>query len=181
MDARLRNNVHVRGAGPATLMLAHGFGCGPNMWRLLLVPTFEPQFRIVPFDLVGSGLSALSAHDPVRYGSLQGYAEDVVEIAQQFATGLVAFVGHSVSAMIGMLAGFVLPGTRLQRMSWSVRHRAISDDGYESGFTRADIDSLLETMESNYLGWSSSMAADHHGCTRATRAGGRADQQLLPH
>jgi sigma-B regulation protein RsbQ len=34
----------------------------------------------------------------------------------------------------------------------------INDADYVGGFTREDIDSLLDTLESNYLGWASSMA-----------------------
>jgi sigma-B regulation protein RsbQ len=187
MDVRLRNNVHVRGTGPVTLMFAHGFGCDQNMWRLL-VPAFEQRFRIVLFDLVGSGLSDLSAYDPTRYGSLQGYAEDVIEIMRQFATGPVVFVGHSVSAMIGMLADLASPGHFAAQVMIGPSPCYINDDGYEGGFTRADIDSLLETLESNYLGWSSTMAPAIMGApdqpalsTELTNSFCRTDPEIAKH
>src|ERR1700754_1317249 len=103
MDVLRRNNVHVQGRpdGP-TLMFAHGFGCDQNMWRLV-TPAFQDH-RIVLFDHVGAGGSDLTAWEPQRYSSLQGYADDVVEIARALELTDVTFVGHSVSSMIGVLA-----------------------------------------------------------------------------
>jgi sigma-B regulation protein RsbQ len=152
-----RNNVQVSGDGSATMVFAHGFGCDQNMWRLL-APHFAGRYRVVLFDLVGSGASDLSAYDPHKYDSLAGYAADVVEIVEQFAAGPVTFVGHSVSAMIGMLADLQAPGRFDAHVMIGPSPCYINDGDYIGGFTQADIDSLLETLESNYLGWSSNMA-----------------------
>jgi sigma-B regulation protein RsbQ len=152
-----RNNVHVSGAGPATMFFAHGFGCDQNMWRLL-APAYEKRYRTVLFDLVGSGSSDLSAYDPVKYGSLQGYADDVVEIAREFGEGPGIFVGHSVSAMIGLLADLSDPGRFAAHIMIGPSPSYINDGDYVGGFSQKDIESLLETLESNYLGWSSNMA-----------------------
>lgn len=157
MDVQGRNNVHVTGEGPATLMFAHGFGCDQNMWRLL-IPDFQQRFRVVLFDLVGSGRSDLAAYDRNKYGSLQGHAHDVIEIADRFAQGPLVFIGHSVSAMIGMLADLGAPGRFAAQVMIGPSPCYIDDGTYTGGFTRSDIDSLLETLESNYLGWSSTMA-----------------------
>jgi len=157
MNVVSRNNVRVSGAGPATLVFAHGFGCDQNMWRLLR-PVFEPRFRVVVFDLVGSGMSDLAAYDRARYGSLHGYADDLLEILDEAAVGPVIFVGHSVSAMIGVLADLKAPGRFAAHMMIGPSPCYINDGDYVGGFTRDDIDSLLETLESNYLGWSSAMA-----------------------
>src|ERR1041384_760479 len=102
MSVKIRNNVHVAGQGPATMVFAHGFGCDQTMWRFL-APVFEQRYRTITFDLVGSGGSDLSAYDRARYGTLHAYADDLLEIVDEFAHGPVVFVGHSVSAMIGML------------------------------------------------------------------------------
>jgi sigma-B regulation protein RsbQ len=152
-----RNNVTVSGGGPATIVFAHGFGCDQNMFRLL-TPEFESRFRIVRFDLVGSGSSDLSAYDPQKYGSLDGYADDVLEIIDEFAEGQVIFAGHSVSAMIGMLADIKRPDRFAAHIMIGPSPCYIDDDAYKGGFSRADIDSLLDTLDSNYLGWSSTMA-----------------------
>jgi len=157
MTVRSRNNISVSGRGPDTMVFAHGFGCDQHMWRLL-VPHFERRFRTVTFDLVGSGQSDLSAYDYAKYGSLQGYADDMLEVIDEASTGEVVFVGHSVSAMIGMLAGIQAPERIAAHVMIGPSPCYINDGDYVGGFSRADIDSLLETMESNYLGWSSNMA-----------------------
>lgn len=157
MSIAQRNNVQVTGSGPSTMVLAHGFGCDQNMWRKL-VPAYENRYRIVLFDLVGSGNSDLSAYDQARYDTLHGYADDVVEIVDGFAQGPVVFVGHSVSAMIGLLANLKTPDRFRAQVMVGPSPCYINDGDYFGGFERQDIEGLLETLESNYLGWSSTMA-----------------------
>ena len=157
MEIQQRNNVNVSGAGPATIVFAHGFGCDQTMWRFM-APRFESRFRLVRFDLTGSGKSDLESYDKAKYGTLDGYADDVNEIIDEFAEGPVIFVGHSVSAMIGMLADIKAPGRFAAHVMVAPSPCYINDGDYVGGFTRGDIDSLLETLESNYLGWSSTMA-----------------------
>lgn len=152
-----RNNVKIRGSGPTSLVFAHGFGCDQNMWRLL-APEYASRFQVVTFDMVGSGLSDLQAYDPDKYGTLAGYASDVLEVIDAFAPGPVIFVGHSVSAMIGMLAGLHAPGRIAGHVMIGPSPCYINDGDYVGGFTREDVDSLLDTLESNYLGWASNMA-----------------------
>ena len=157
MSVALRNNVRVAGSGPTTMVFAHGFGCDQSMWRLLQ-PAFANRFTTLTFDLVGSGGSDLNAYDKTKYGSLSGYADDVVEIIDEFADGPVIFVGHSVSAMIGTLASISNPEHFAAQIMIGPSPCYINDGEYIGGFTRADIDDLLEIMDSNYLGWASSMA-----------------------
>jgi sigma-B regulation protein RsbQ len=157
MSIQQRNNVQIQGAGPATMVFAHGFGCDQNMWRLM-VPCFADRYRVVTFDLVGSGNSDLGAYDAAKYAGLNGYADDLLEVVQEVAQGPVLFIGHSVSAMIGMLADLKSPGIFAAHMMIGPSPCYINDGDYVGGFTRGDIDSLLDTLESNYLGWASSMA-----------------------
>jgi sigma-B regulation protein RsbQ len=157
MSVRARNNVRVSGSGSSTMVFAHGFGCDQNMWRLL-EPKYARRYRTVLLDLVGSGSSDLAAYDPARYQSLDGYAQDVLEVVEEFAEGPVLFVGHSVSAMIGMLANLAAPRRFAAQIMIGPSPCYINDGDYVGGFTRKDIDALLETLESNYLGWSSTMA-----------------------
>lgn len=157
MRVQQRNNVHVTGEGSTTMFLAHGFGCDQNMWRLL-EPTYAQRYRTVLFDLVGSGNSDLSAYESEKYSTLHGYARDVVDIAQEFGSERNIFVGHSVSAMIGMLADLQQPGLFAAHIMVGPSPCYINDGDYVGGFSREDIDGLLETLESNYLGWSSNMA-----------------------
>ena len=107
-DIIKRNNVKVIGDGNKTLMLAHGFGCDQNMWRYV-VPVFEEKYKIILLDLVGTGMSDLSAFDAIKYKTLHGYAEDIVEICDFLNLSDVILVGHSVSAMICTLAHLKRP------------------------------------------------------------------------
>jgi sigma-B regulation protein RsbQ len=157
MDALQRNNVHVLGDGASTLVFAHGFGCDQNMWRLV-APAFAERFRVVLFDLTGSGKSDPAAYDRNKYDSLHGYAEDLIEIIKATAEGPVIFVGHSVSAMIGVLAENKAPELFAAHMMIGPSPCYINDGDYEGGFSHEDIMSLLDTLNSNYLGWSSTMA-----------------------
>ena len=127
------------------------------MWRLL-APAYAKRYRTVLFDLVGSGRSDLTAYDPKKYSTLQGYADDVLELVQEFGRGPAIFVGHSVSSMIGMLADLKDHRSFAAQIMIGPSPCYINDGDYVGGFSRADIESLLETLESNYLGWSSNMA-----------------------
>jgi sigma-B regulation protein RsbQ len=159
MDLMARNNVQLRGrADGQPIVFAHGFGCDQNMWRFV-APAFEDDFRVVLFDHVGAGDSDLAAYDPERYASLAGYARDVNEICAALDLHDAVLVGHSVSAMIGALAvRDADPGRYAKLVMVSPSPRYIDDEDYVGGFSRADIDELLESLGSNYLGWSSAMA-----------------------
>jgi sigma-B regulation protein RsbQ len=147
----------VTGEGTSTMFFAHGFGCDQNMWRLI-APVYAKRYRIVLFDLVGSGRSDLSAYDPRKYETLHGYAADVAELVRELTVGKAIFVGHSVSAMIGMLAHLGDRAPFAAHVMIGPSPCYINDGDYVGGFTRKDIESLLDTLESNYLGWSSNLA-----------------------
>jgi sigma-B regulation protein RsbQ len=141
------------------MMFAHGYGCDQNMWRLV-TPAFEDTNRLVLFDHVGNGKSDLSAYDDARYSSLDGYADDILEILHEHDLWDLVFVGHSVSAMIGILAAIEEPErfAKLVLVGPSPRYIDEPAENYVGGFGRPDIDSLLDSLDSNYLGWSSQMA-----------------------
>ncbi len=157
MNTQKRNNVVIAGQGPATMVFAHGFGCDQNMWRYLTA-AFGDRYKTVLFDLVGSGMSDLAAYDKAKYGSLDGFASDLLEIVDEFTAGPVVLVSHSVSSTIGMLATARAEDRFAAHVMVGPSPCYINDGDYVGGFTRADIDGLLETLESNYLGWSSTMA-----------------------
>jgi len=157
MNLKHRNNVSVMGSGSATLVFSHGFGCNQAMWNYL-APPFINRFRVVLYDLVGAGLSDVSAFDKAKYSALDGYAHDLNEIIDAFASGPVILVSHSVSAMIGTLADRLAPGRIAAHVMIGPSPRYIDDVDYVGGFKLSDIDDLLDTLDSNYLGWSSAMA-----------------------
>ena len=158
MSALERNNVVVQGNpdGPP-MVFAHGFGCDQGMWRFVW-PAFADEHRIILFDHVGYGASDVSAFDRRRYSSLEGYARDVVQILDELDLADAVFVGHSVSAMIGVLAAAARPERIGSLVLVGPSPRYLDDVGYVGGFSQEDIDGLLESLESNYLGWSSAMA-----------------------
>jgi sigma-B regulation protein RsbQ len=152
-----RNNVRIAGTGHPPMLFAHGFGCDQNMWRFL-VPRFADTHRVVLFDHVGAGSSDLAAYDRRKYASLDGYAADVLEICSELELSEVVFVGHSVSAMIGVLAAKKEPTRFKALILVGPSPRYLDDVEYIGGFSREDIEALLSALESNYLGWSSAMA-----------------------
>ncbi|NUT46917.1 MAG: alpha/beta hydrolase [Saccharothrix sp.] len=158
MDVLAKHNVVVTGNvdGPP-VVLAHGFGCDQTMWRLV-VPALVDDFRVVLFDHVGMGHSDLSAWDAAKYSSLDGYAADVLDLCHALDLRDVVFVGHSVSAMVGVLAAVAEPSVFAKLVLVTPSPRYVDDGGYRGGFSAADIDELLDSLDSNYLGWSAAMA-----------------------
>ncbi|SDR55026.1 sigma-B regulation protein RsbQ [Paraburkholderia fungorum] len=152
-----RNNVHISGTGPRTIVFAHGFGCDQNMWRLF-ASHLSGRYRTVLFDLVGSGGSDLSLYDYKKYASLDGYADDVLEIVAGCSKEPVILVGHSVSATIGMLAAIKAPDLFAANVMIGPSPSFINEGSYVGGFDRSDIEELLDTLDNNFLGWSSNMA-----------------------
>jgi sigma-B regulation protein RsbQ len=158
MNVRTRNDVRVSGrAGARPMVFAHGYGCDQNMWRFV-VPEFELDHRVVTFDHVGFGHSELAAYDPVKYDSLRGYAEDVVAVMRDLELTDAVFVGHSVSAMIGVLAHAIAPELFGAMVMVGPSARYVDDGDYVGGFSRAEIKDLLDNLDANHLGWSAAMA-----------------------
>lgn len=157
VDILKRNNVSVVGEGTRTLMLAHGFGCDKNVWRHF-IDAFKNHCLIVVFDYVGAGKSDLSAYDAARYSTLDGYAQDVLDIIEALQLRDVIFVGHSVSSMVGVRAALAEPRYFNSLVFVAPSPCYINDGDYVGGMEKADLDALLTIMESNYLGWSSLIA-----------------------
>lgn len=158
VDVRRRNNVTVSGLPDARpIVFVHGFGCSQEMWRYV-APAFAGDHHIVLFDLVGAGKSDLTAYVPGKYDSLHGYADDLLEILDALDLRDALIVGHSVSAMIAILAANRDPSRIGALVLLGPSPRYINTPGYVGGFEQADIDALLDSIDANYLGWSETMA-----------------------
>ncbi len=157
MSAIKRNNVRVSGKGNQPIMFAHGYGCDQNMWRFIY-PAFEDNYKIVLFDHVGAGNSDETAYSTAKYNSLDGYVSDILEICTELGLQDVIFVGHSVSAIMGVLAAGREPERFQNLILIGPSPRYINGDGYIGGFNPEDIEGLMEALDSNYLGWSANMA-----------------------
>lgn len=161
MDSAIleRNNVTISGDGSRSIVFAHGFGCDQRMWRDV-APALAEDFRVVLFDYVGLGRSDIGAFDAAKYSTLDGYAQDVVDICEALELRDAVFVGHSVSSIIGILAAIRHPEffSRLVLIGPSPRY--INDGEYSGGFEHEDIVGLLDLMDRNYIGWSQALAAN---------------------
>jgi sigma-B regulation protein RsbQ len=152
-----KNNITIQGTGSKSMFLVHGYGCDQNMWKFI-TPQFKEDYRIILIDLVGSGKSDENAYDYDKYSSLEGYADDIIEICDALNLKDICFVGHSVGAIIGLLAAVKRPALFEKLIMIGPSPRYINDVVYFGGFSQNDIDDLMETLDSNYLGWSSAMA-----------------------
>jgi sigma-B regulation protein RsbQ len=157
MDVLRRNNVSVSGKGTQPMLFAHGFGCDQNMWRFV-APHFEDDYKVVLMDYVGAGKSDVASYNPTRYGKLDGYAQDVLDVIHALDLHEVIFVGHSVSSMIGVLAANREPGRFDKLVLIGPSPRYINDPPYVGGFERSDIEGLFDMMDRNFIGWANFMA-----------------------
>ncbi|MEP6748479.1 MAG: alpha/beta hydrolase [Bacteroidota bacterium] len=153
----VRNNVTIFGKGTQPIVFAHGFGCDQHSWQFI-TDAFMEDYKIILFDYVGAGKSDLLAYDAVKYSSLDGYAQDILDICAELTIKDAIFVGHSVSSMIGVLAANKNPALFKKLIMIGPSPRYINEEGYTGGFEKNDLENLFEFMDSNYLGWSSSLA-----------------------
>jgi sigma-B regulation protein RsbQ len=165
MSALRRNNIQARGAGARAMVFAHGFGCDQNMWRHV-APAFEGEFRTVLFDNVGAGASDLTAYDPAKYATLEGYADDLIEIIRELGLTDAILVGHSVSAMVGVIASLKAPELFSALILVGPSPRYIDDEGYVGGFSASQIDELLEFLGEQPDGLVAGHGAGDHGQRR---------------
>jgi sigma-B regulation protein RsbQ len=155
-DVLKRNNVNVKGNLESldTIVFAHGFGSDQTAWRKVSA-AFEKDYRLVLFDHVGAGDADQDTYSPAKYASLQAYALDLIEICSSLNLQHTIFVGHSVGAMIGLLASISVPGlfSRLALIGTSPRY--LNDEDYIGGFTQEGLDGLYAAMRADYLEWAS--------------------------
>lgn len=168
----VRNNVHVVGAGPHTLVLGHGFGTDQTIWHQQ-VQALAGVGRIVLFDHVGSGGSDLGAWSPQRYSSLDSYGEDLLEILDALALDRVTYVGHSLGAMVGILAARREAGRFERMILLNASPRYLNDKGYHGGFEQADLDGLFYPMSRDYQAWAAGFALQMLGLQPAATAAGK--------
>jgi len=152
-----QNNITIHGTSSKVMFFVHGYGCDQNMWRFI-TPHFEDTYKIVLIDLVGSGKSDENAYNFDKYNSLEGYADDIINICDALNLQDVCIVAHSVGAMIASLAAIKRPELFKKLIMICPSPRYVNDAPYIGGFSQKDIDELLETLDYNYLGWSRAMA-----------------------
>ncbi len=152
--------LNVRFAGPedgAPMVFAHGFGCDQQMWRHV-APAYADEFRVITFDYPGAGGADLAGYDRERLTTLEGYADVLLSVVRELDLRDVVFVGHSVSAMVGVMAQLAEPERFAKLVLVAPSPRYVDDGDYVGGFAREDVDDLLDSLAGNYLGWSAQMA-----------------------
>ncbi|HET7061346.1 MAG TPA: alpha/beta hydrolase [Nitrosospira sp.] len=170
MSPLKRNNVIVRGKGSTPMMFAHGFGCDQNMWRFV-APAFANSYQTILFDHVGAGRSDLTAYSREKYDTLEGYAEDIIEIARELRLKDAVFVGHSVGAMMGIMAAAKAPDIFKALVLVAPSPSYINQGDYIGGFTRAQVEEIVESLDSNHMGWSMTVAPILMGCPDCKKLG----------
>jgi len=153
-----RNNVKVSGNGSKTMIFAHGFGCDQNMWRWT-ASAFEQDYQVVLFDYVGSGQSDISRYDKVKYDTLHGYVQDVLDICDELQLEDAVFVGHSVSAIIGLLASIERPEYFGELIMIGPSPCYLNKPPYYGGFEEEVLHGLIDLLDKNYIGWAKGFAA----------------------
>lgn len=159
-EVLVRNNVTTRGpVGAPVLVLVHGFGCDQNMYRRIL-PFLTEDFRVVLFDHVGSGGSSLDAYDPVKYGTLDRYADDLLEVCDALDLEDVTVVAHSIGAMFAIAAAVKRPDLLARLVLLAPSPSYLDDDaaGYVGGMSLLDVEELLGSLDDNHMAWAAAMA-----------------------
>ena len=169
-DILNRNNVTVHGNGKQTMLFMHGFGCDQTVWKYIS-PAFSADYKLVLVDLVGAGKSDYSAYNKSRYSTLDGYAEDIIEICEALELSDIIFIGHSVSCMIGALASIAKPFLFKNLIFIGPSPRYLNDNNYNGGYEREDINLLFELMDDDFIAWSNAMAPAIMGIENSTDLG----------
>ena len=157
MSVLARHNVKIYGEGTQPLVFAHGYGCDQNVWRHV-APAFADRFKVVLLDFIGAGKADRAAWDKTHHGSLQGHAHDLLDVCDAAGLDRPIVIGHSVAAMIAVTAARLEPERFARLVLLAPNPCFIDDSGYQGGFSRDDIDSLFDTLDSNYFSWAQMMA-----------------------
>jgi sigma-B regulation protein RsbQ len=148
-----RNNINVLGRGEQPLVFAHGLGLDQTSWSLI-EPAFQDDYKIILFDHIGCGGSDLSYYDETKYSSLKGYADDLADLCEMLELKNSLFVGHSVSAMIGIIASLQQPSLFDKMIFITPSPHYINDPELDDGsFPKEQLDSIVAEMDHDYAKW----------------------------
>lgn len=142
----------ITGQGTTTVLLGHGFGTDQSAWAGVR-GWLEDRYRVVSYNLAGAGIGGEASYEPKRYSSLFGYADDLLEIADELELENCIYVAHSVSCMIGAAAAVARPQlfSRLMMVGGSPRY--LNEPGYRGGFDQPDLNSVYDGMAANFQAW----------------------------
>ena len=123
------------------------------------MPYIKGDYKVVFFDYVGSGKSDASQFQQHKYGTLDGYAEDIIDICNALSLNNVNLVGHSVSSIIGFLAAIKKPECFVKLIMACPTPCFLNfPPEYFGGFDEANLHELSGLMDKNYIGWAEYLA-----------------------
>lgn len=150
-------NGQITGQGTDTILLLHGFGTDQTAWGHMR-PQLDAQFRVVSFDLAGSGPKGADTYDRHRHRSLFGFADDLIDILDELEVKDCLYVGHSVAGMIGATAAVTRPDLFRFLAMIGASPRYLNDQEYGGGFEMDDLKSLFDSMAANFQAWGAGFA-----------------------
>ncbi|KAK1652197.1 hypothetical protein QYE76_070002 [Lolium multiflorum] len=150
-------NVRVVGSGERVVVLSHGFGTDQSAWSRVL-PYLTRDHRVVLYDLVCAGSVNPDHFDFRRYNGLDAYVDDLLAILDALRIPRCALVGHSVSAMIGILAAIRRPDLFAKLVLIGCSPRFLNDSDYHGGFELEEIQQVFDAMSANYAAWATGYA-----------------------
>ncbi len=158
LDPLTRHHVTTQGSAGPTLVFAHGFGTDQRIWSAV-APAFAATHRVLLFDHAGCGQAHPRAYTAERHASLDGYAQDLLDILEALDLHDVVLVGHSAGAMIGVLAAIAAPERFARLVLIGMSPRFVDEPpGYTGGFSAAEIEHLLDLLENDQIAWSRTLA-----------------------
>jgi sigma-B regulation protein RsbQ len=154
------HSAMLHGSSGPMVVLAHGIGGNQSHWPAL-VEHFAPSARLMTFSLAGSAGADPALFSPTRHSSLFGFADDLAMLCAEMDIQGAVYVGHSLSAVAGMLASISNPGlfSRLVLINASARYIDDPATGYVGGFTAEQIQGMLHDLTANYTTWAAGFGA----------------------
>ncbi|KAL2520851.1 putative strigolactone esterase D14-like protein [Forsythia ovata] len=129
-----------------------GVGTDQSAWKHIL-PFFMRDYRVLRYDLVCAGSVNPYYFNFRRYTTLDAYVDDLVDIFDALGVDRCAYVGHYVSAMIGILASIRCPELFTKLIFIGASPRFLNDVDYHGGFEQGEIERVFLAMEANYKAW----------------------------
>jgi sigma-B regulation protein RsbQ len=141
------------------LVFMHGYGCDQSMWRFV-APAFDRDYRVILYDQLGFGRSDVTTWRELRYSSLSGYADDLVELVEALELPPTTVVAHSMAATVAAIAANRRPElfARLVMVCPSPRFMNDPAADYVGGFDEETMRALIDGLDRDFESWAEGIA-----------------------
>lgn len=149
-----RNNISIEGnlRSSKAIIFANGFGTDQSVWNNVKAK-FTNEYKIILYDKTGAGTGHPEYYTTERYSTLNGYAEDLLEICAALNLRKTYYAGHSVSGMIGLIASTKDPELFSKLVIIGSSPRYLNAPGYTGGFEPEELTKMYHEIRSNYYNW----------------------------